>query len=267
MFVCCCCSRHYSSCCYTGTSSHSIGRWSHSPRLGESACQAENSCSLLCPRACKAKLCDGLFMLSGVHGRHVASWSGLYFVCLPAYRPLLSGYCFAAPQPTRTTPARYGDVTPSTTAEVLYTIIYVMINIVVWAYVLGTITLLVTKQVGVVCVSVVGHAVVLSLCIVCLFYLLAATTVTTWLRALNLHTLSHAFLGSCCFCGPHSQSHSHTYHQPTLSLFFCCILTLSLCYTQPQDEELGVYRQRMQALNAYCNTNNLPHVSQTPQTP
>ena len=30
----------------------------------------------------------------------------------------------------------------------LYTIVYVAINIVVWAYVLGTITLLVTKQVG-----------------------------------------------------------------------------------------------------------------------
>lgn len=42
---------------------------------------------------------------------------------------------------------RYGDVTPSTTPEVLFTIVYVAINIVVWAYVLGTITLLVTKQV------------------------------------------------------------------------------------------------------------------------
>jgi hypothetical protein len=27
-----------------------------------------------------------------------------------------------------------------------------------------------------------------------------------------------------------------------------------------QDEELGAYRQRMQALNTYCNTNNLPQV-------
>eukprot|EP00775_Hariotina_reticulata_P003994 gene3994-4245_t len=41
----------------------------------------------------------------------------------------------------------YGDVTPSTTPEVLFTIVYVAINIVVWAYILGTITLLVTKQV------------------------------------------------------------------------------------------------------------------------
>eukprot|EP00775_Hariotina_reticulata_P002549 gene2549-2852_t len=40
----------------------------------------------------------------------------------------------------------YGDVTPGTTAEVLFTIVYVSINIVVWAYILGTITLLVTKQ-------------------------------------------------------------------------------------------------------------------------
>ena len=38
-------------------------------------------------------------------------------------------------------------MTPSTTPEVLYTIVYVAINIVCWAYVLGTITLLVTKQV------------------------------------------------------------------------------------------------------------------------
>jgi hypothetical protein len=43
--------------------------------------------------------------------------------------------------------ARYGDVTPHTTAEVVFTIVYVAFNIVVWAYVLGTITLLVTKQV------------------------------------------------------------------------------------------------------------------------
>jgi hypothetical protein len=42
---------------------------------------------------------------------------------------------------------RYGDVTPNSTPEVVYTIIYVAINIVAWAYVLGTITLLVTKQV------------------------------------------------------------------------------------------------------------------------
>jgi hypothetical protein len=28
-----------------------------------------------------------------------------------------------------------------------------------------------------------------------------------------------------------------------------------------QDEELGVYRQRMQALDAYCKANTLPHVS------
>ncbi|WIA21138.1 hypothetical protein OEZ85_005449 [Tetradesmus obliquus] len=40
----------------------------------------------------------------------------------------------------------YGDVTPSTTPEILFTILYVGINVVVWAYVLGTITLLVTKQ-------------------------------------------------------------------------------------------------------------------------
>jgi hypothetical protein len=38
-------------------------------------------------------------------------------------------------------------VTPHTTAEVVFTIVYVAFNIVVWAYVLGTITLLVTKQV------------------------------------------------------------------------------------------------------------------------
>lgn len=42
----------------------------------------------------------------------------------------------------------YGDVTPRTTAEILFTIIYIAINLVVWAYILGTITLLVTKQVG-----------------------------------------------------------------------------------------------------------------------
>uniref|UniRef100_A0A383VF86 Cyclic nucleotide-binding domain-containing protein n=1 Tax=Tetradesmus obliquus TaxID=3088 RepID=A0A383VF86_TETOB len=40
----------------------------------------------------------------------------------------------------------YGDVTPSTTPEIVFTIVYVAINVVVWAYVLGTITLLVTKQ-------------------------------------------------------------------------------------------------------------------------
>eukprot|EP00882_Tetradesmus_deserticola_P017965 GHRQ01019276.1.p1 GENE.GHRQ01019276.1~~GHRQ01019276.1.p1 ORF type:complete len:511 (+),score=215.89 GHRQ01019276.1:178-1533(+) len=40
----------------------------------------------------------------------------------------------------------YGDITPSTTPEIVYTIVYVAINVVVWAYVLGTITLLVTKQ-------------------------------------------------------------------------------------------------------------------------
>lgn len=39
-------------------------------------------------------------------------------------------------------------MTPNSTPEVLYTIVYVTINIVAWAYVLGTITLLVTKQVG-----------------------------------------------------------------------------------------------------------------------
>jgi hypothetical protein len=48
----------------------------------------------------------------------------------------------------------YGDVTPITSAEVLFTIVYVAINIVVWAYVLGTITLLVTKQVWAVARSV-----------------------------------------------------------------------------------------------------------------
>lgn len=42
----------------------------------------------------------------------------------------------------------YGDVTPSTTAEILFTICYIAINLVVWAYILGTITLLVTKQVS-----------------------------------------------------------------------------------------------------------------------
>eukprot|EP00878_Enallax_costatus_P022606 GHUV01023998.1.p1 GENE.GHUV01023998.1~~GHUV01023998.1.p1 ORF type:complete len:850 (+),score=127.25 GHUV01023998.1:227-2776(+) len=40
----------------------------------------------------------------------------------------------------------YGDVTPSTTAEILFTICYIAINLIVWAYILGTITLLVTKQ-------------------------------------------------------------------------------------------------------------------------
>jgi hypothetical protein len=44
--------------------------------------------------------------------------------------------------------AGYGDVTPTTTPEVLFTIVYVAINIVAWAYILGTITLLVTRQVG-----------------------------------------------------------------------------------------------------------------------
>eukprot|EP00879_Flechtneria_rotunda_P011052 GHRR01011548.1.p1 GENE.GHRR01011548.1~~GHRR01011548.1.p1 ORF type:complete len:827 (+),score=254.22 GHRR01011548.1:335-2815(+) len=40
----------------------------------------------------------------------------------------------------------YGDVVPSTTAEIVFTIIYVAVNVLVWAYILGTITLLVTKQ-------------------------------------------------------------------------------------------------------------------------
>jgi hypothetical protein len=54
--------------------------------------------------------------------------------------------CLTPLTPPPTTP-RYGDVTPHTTAEVVFTIVYVAFNIVVWAYVLGTITLLVTKQV------------------------------------------------------------------------------------------------------------------------
>jgi hypothetical protein len=40
----------------------------------------------------------------------------------------------------------YGDLTPFNTTEVVFTIVYVTINIVTWAYILGTITLLVTRQ-------------------------------------------------------------------------------------------------------------------------
>jgi hypothetical protein len=36
---------------------------------------------------------------------------------------------------------------------------------------------------------------------------------------------------------------------------------LPLLLALHQDEELGVYRQRMQALDAYCKANTLPHVS------
>lgn len=41
---------------------------------------------------------------------------------------------------------RYGDITPQGMAEVVFTMIYILINLVVYAYILGTITLLVTKQ-------------------------------------------------------------------------------------------------------------------------
>jgi len=51
------------------------------------------------------------------------------------------------PPPPPPPPFSYGDVTPNTTPEIIYTIVYVAINVVVWAYILGTITLLVTKQV------------------------------------------------------------------------------------------------------------------------
>lgn len=45
-------------------------------------------------------------------------------------------------------------------------------------------------------------------------------------------------------------------HLPLLSPGACCCCWL-------QDEELGVYRQRMQSLNVYCSANNLPKVCES----
>lgn len=50
------------------------------------------------------------------------------------------------PSPRQFATLGYGDLTPFNTVEVVFTVLFVTVNIGTWAYVLGTITLLVTKQ-------------------------------------------------------------------------------------------------------------------------